>query len=81
VKALYCKNSGNLAPRNHNIIRLLQAASISIPEEYIDYPAEINTFNIEGRYPNGMIPPPTGETADYYFSRSSGVMTWLKDLL
>ena len=51
LKAHVCRNSGDIAPRLHNLTRLAGLSGITFQQEYADCLAEMNPFNIEGRYP------------------------------
>ncbi len=80
LKALVCRNTGELAPRIHNLVRLSEAAGLKLSEAQIDLLAEVNEFNIEGRYPEMLLPPPTSKEADSYISRIDEVLQWLNSL-
>jgi len=52
-KALWVKNSkDNYPPKIHNLNKLLSQAGITLAEEDETFAADINKFNIEGRYPD-----------------------------
>jgi hypothetical protein len=42
--------------------------------------AEVNEFNIEGRYSDLLMPPPTLEEARNYLRRAKGAFEWLTRL-
>jgi HEPN domain-containing protein len=66
LKAHVCRTSGALAPPIHNLVRLAEKAGVTLSGEQIDLLAEINGLNIEGRYPQHPVPPPSiGEAAEY----------------
>lgn len=44
-------------------------AKVKLSEEQIDLLADANEFNIEGRYPEMLMPPPTRAEADDYMAR------------
>jgi HEPN domain-containing protein len=54
----YCKahwvkdNSDNFPPRTHNLVRLLDATSVDLGEEDLQFLEEFNDFQLEGRYPD-----------------------------
>lgn len=52
LKALVVKNTKNQAPRIHNIRRLAELAELNFSEEEMDFLSEVNTFNMEARYPD-----------------------------
>lgn len=51
LKAHYCRANGELAPLIHNLVRLAEKAGLKFDESQLDLLAEVNEFNIEGRYP------------------------------
>ncbi len=51
LKAHVCRNSGDIAPRLHNLTRLAELSGITFQQKHTDFLAEMNPFNIEGRYP------------------------------
>ena len=52
-KALWVKNNeSNYPPKIHNLNKLLAQADIALNEEDAVFAADINKFNIEGRYPD-----------------------------
>lgn len=58
LKAHVCRQTRDLAPGIHNLVRLAELADISLRPEQIDVLAEMNAFNLESRYPELLIPPP-----------------------
>jgi hypothetical protein len=47
----------------------------------LDTLAEMNAFNVEGRYPEVLAPSPTPDEAIRYFQRAQEVFEWLMQLL
>lgn len=77
LKAKVCQTTGEIAPRIHNLVRLAQVAQLSLPETTLDLLAEMNEFNLEGRYPVPFISPiPTSEAHDYLI-KTEEVLKWL----
>lgn len=77
LKAHVCKTTVDLAPRLHNLVRLAELAGVEIPETDRDTLADMNEFNIEGRYPDVSSPAPTQEQAQGYATRAAEVLAWL----
>ena len=75
LKAHVCQATGDLAPPIHNVSRL------DIAQDNLDLFAEVNEFNIEGRYPGTSTPMPSEEEAEMYLQRIGDVLTWLKSQL
>jgi HEPN domain-containing protein len=81
LKALICKNTGDLAPRIHNLNRLIDLAGVVSNPVQTDILAEMNAFHIEGRYPETLTKRPTREEATRYMKRAEEVFRWLTKLL
>jgi len=80
LKALVCKNTNELAPPIHNLVRLAEKAGLHLTESQIDLLAEVNEFNIEGRYPEMLLPPPSRTEADAYMARIGEMLQCLNNL-
>lgn len=81
LKGHVCRQTRDLAPRIHNLVRLAELAAIKASQEQIDTLAEMNAFNLEGRYPDLLALPPTPAEAQAYLSRAEEVFQWLIHLL
>ena len=53
LKAIICQNTQDIAPRIHNLPRLSDVAGLTLNTDHADILADMNQFNIEGRYPEG----------------------------
>jgi HEPN domain-containing protein len=80
LKAQVCRHTRDLAPRIHNLVRLAELAGLPITPERIDVLAEMNAFNLEGRYPDSLAPTPTPHEARAYLDRAEEVFQWLTNL-
>lgn len=81
IKAHVCKNTNDIAPRIHNLTRLSENTSLDFEQHFNDILAELNAFNIEGRYPDSNFIPVTQEEALDYLSRAEEVSKWLMSQL
>jgi HEPN domain-containing protein len=81
LKAHVCNRTRDLAPRIHNLVRLAEIAKLELSPDQLDLIAEMNAFNIEGRYPDRALPILTMEEATTYLSRAKEVYEWLKSQL
>jgi len=70
LKAHVCKATDDLAPRIHNLIRLAVLSSLEFNPHQRDLLAELNAFNIECRYPELLLPPPTLAEARTYLKQA-----------
>ena len=80
LKAHVCRATEDLAPRVHNLVRLAEIAGLNLSEEQIDLLDDVNEFNIEGRYPEMLLSPPTRTEADDYMARIAEVLECLNSL-
>lgn len=64
----------------HNLVRLTEAAGLDITDEQRDLMADVNEFNIEGRYPEMLMPVLTQAEADRYRSQIGELLQWLNSL-
>ena len=51
LKAHVCLNTRELAPRIHNLVKLAEMGALDVSAKHRDALAEMNAFNLEGRYP------------------------------
>ena len=70
IKAHYCRATGELAPRSHNLVRLAENIGISLQPEQVDLLADMNVFNLEGRYPDLLGAAPSKAEAQEYLDRA-----------
>ena len=81
LKAHVCRQTSDLAPRLHNLVRLAELAELDLPKTCMDTLAEMNPFAIAGRYPDALSPLPTPEETRGYADRAQEVFTCLMRLL
>jgi HEPN domain-containing protein len=79
LKAHVCQATQELAPRIHNLIRLAEMAGIHLSSDQMDILAEMNAFNVEGRYPESLQAPPSFLEGEQYLTRAKEVYEWLKN--
>ena len=51
LKAFYIKNTGELPPRIHDLVRMVDMANIEFEEDTLEFMDAVNTFNISGSSP------------------------------
>jgi len=81
LKAHVCKNTGKLAPKIHNLVRLSEIARLQLKPQDIEILAEMNEFNIEGRYPVTFVPPPGKNESLEFMKKAKGMFEWLTQKL
>ncbi len=77
LKALISLRGDAPAPRIHNLIRLAEVAGLQPTEEQLNLLADMNQFNVEGRYPEVLPAAPTSAEAQDYRHRAQEILTWL----
>jgi HEPN domain-containing protein len=77
IKAHICRHTHDIAPRIHNLVKLAETAGLSLNQKQIDILAELNAFNIEGRYPDSLISPISPVEAQDCLSRAEEIYQWL----
>ena len=80
LKALVCRNSGNIAPKTHNLVRLALLAELELTDEQKDFLAIYNQYNITGRYPDVAVVEFTKEESLKRLAETMEVYTWLLEL-
>ncbi|MCU0599365.1 MAG: HEPN domain-containing protein [Desulfobacterales bacterium] len=81
LKAHICQHTNDIAPRLHNLVRLADLCGIVFTEGQKDLLAEINPFNIEGRYPEMWGAIPSCKEADILKQNAEDLFIWLKNQL
>jgi HEPN domain-containing protein len=81
LKAHICKKTEKLAPKSHNLVRLAEIAEIQLKPQDLDTLAEMNEFNLEGRYPITFVPPPTKKESQAYMKKAERIFKWLTQKL
>lgn len=79
LKALFTIHTTDIAPRIHNLIRLAELGHLELDEDHMNLLADMNQFNLEGRYPETILSAPEKEEALEYLNRSKRVMEWLSN--
>ena len=77
LKANVCRYARDHAPYIHNLLALAEIASIPLTDEQVDLLSEINSYNIEGRYPNMVSIKPVLEDARAVLSEAKVLYEWL----
>lgn len=77
LKANVCHKTNDIAPPIHNLTRLTDKARLRLTEEQQNLLAEANEFNIEGRYPELLLPVPTQDEVNNFMVRSEEIFKWL----
>ena len=78
LKALVCRATRDLAPRNHALLRLAERTGLTFSEEQSAFLARFDRYQIEGRYPDLLPPAPDIEVANQELQQSKEMFEWLR---
>lgn len=81
LNACICRQIQDLPPRIHNLSRLAELAGLLLDQTQVDTLAEMNAFNLEGRYPDVSMTPLTKKEAKSYLRQAEEVYQWLMNQL
>ena len=82
LKALVVRKTQQNAPYDHNLQRLASDASLSLDTKTQEDIADINTFNIKGRYDDFKSNFYTKATSEYtqrYVRETERILLWLRE--
>lgn len=79
IKAHIWRVREKVPPHIHNLIRLAELAELPLSDKNKKVLAEINEFNIEGRYSDLLGPPISFQDARGYLRKAKGTFEWLKN--
>ena len=80
LKAHIWRTAQKMPPHIHNLPRLAEIAGLKVDAKHRNVLAEINEFNIEGRYSDLLRPPVSFQEARGYLQRAKETFEWLKSL-
>jgi len=63
------------------LVRLAEISNLELRTDQLDILAEMNSFNIEGRYPDVLLPHPSLDEATIHIRRAEEVYLWLMNQL
>jgi len=81
LKAHVCLRTEDFAPKTHNLLRLAELAQVELTREQMDLLADMNSYQIESRYPEMLQPPPSEKEAEKVLSKAEAILSWLKNRL
>jgi HEPN domain-containing protein len=84
LKALFVKINEDYPPKTHNLMMLVKNIGLEIDETQLDLLIEVNTFNIEARYPDEKLEfyeRCTALFAEQKMNEIKGIIKWLKEKL
>jgi HEPN domain-containing protein len=81
IKALVCKQTGDIPPKIHDLIRLAELGNVALSSEQRNFLGKMNLYNIEGRYPDMAFPKPSLERTKQYLEQAREMIEWLSKKL
>lgn len=81
IKAHVCRTIGDLAPRSHNLARLVELSGVPCSVADAQFLSDMNKHNIQGRYPESYEDLPDPAEIETILTESERIYTWLHDLL
>ncbi len=77
LKAHVCRKTQAIAPLLHNLNRLAETAQLKLPDNYIDVLADMNAYNLAGRYPDQIKGGVAAEECHAKLEQCEEVLKWL----
>lgn len=81
LKALYETTLKKIAPKTHNLIYLLKASEIELPEKHLETLESLNDLSIVTRYPediDAMVKAFKRKKVEDYLKKTKELLRWLK---
>ncbi|MFH0765418.1 MAG: HEPN domain-containing protein [Calditrichota bacterium] len=78
LKALVCRTISDVPPRIHNLVKLAEYANLELTKEQKLFLTEMNSYNIEGRYPEILGTEPSLDIAKNLFPTTKEFCKWLE---
>ena len=78
LKAHVVKASGQIPPKSHNLIHLLDLSNIEFGESNEDFLGILMKYQLEGRYPDYNPVIPVKEKVLEYMNKSKEMLIWLE---
>ncbi|MBF0132639.1 MAG: HEPN domain-containing protein [Magnetococcales bacterium] len=77
LKAHITRTTDAPPPKSHNLVQLMQCAGLSLTQEWLGLFRVLNSYCMEGRYPDQVAPPPVPQRAREIFQQAEEVRKWL----
>ncbi|MDP8240381.1 MAG: HEPN domain-containing protein [Candidatus Hatepunaea meridiana] len=79
LKAFVVRQTNEIPPYIHNLVRLVEIAKLNIGPERLDFLRKFNIFQLEGRYPDYTPGPLDIKIARERLSEAEETLKWLTD--
>jgi HEPN domain-containing protein len=81
LKAHVVKHTQDVPPRIHDLLRLVKLAGLDIPDLHMRYLARIQSYCLEGRYPDLQPAPPSETETKNELLETRKIYLWLDNQL
>jgi HEPN domain-containing protein len=81
LKAHVVKQTEEIPPRTHNLLRLVELGSLPIDERTTEQMGALMVYQMEGRYPLQSTSKPSGQFAEDLLNWVKTTIIWLKNQL
>jgi len=81
LKAHVVKLTADVPPRIHNLTLLATRANLNLKPIQVQVLADMNEFNIQGRYPDYPSPRLTAKITERYMMQTKELLLWLRNQL
>lgn len=81
IKAHFVKQTGEYAPKSHNLFFLNEKAMLNFSEDEYVFLGILMKYQLEGRYPDYNPDVPSIETVQNYIQQTKQLFEWLKKTL
>lgn len=81
LKAHVCRATKDLAPRTHALLRLAELSQLWVSPEQRLFLSEFDRYQMEGRYPEDLISPPSPEEGRVQLEKAREMFQWLMQQL
>ena len=81
IKACVVAATRDLAPRNHDLLFLIERANLALPQPRRDFMGRVQMYCMEGRYPNEGPPPTDAQAVATDIDNAAETIRWLTSQL
>ena len=78
LKAHVTRQTKDVPPRTHNLVRLAEIANIKLDSERVEFLREFGIYQLEGRYPDSEQVSVDSDIVRDEISRAKEMLIWLK---
>lgn len=78
LKSLVCRATNGLAPKSHNLVILARRTGSSVEQDMMEFLADMDRFNLAGRYPDARTPSLPEADANALMSKVAEVLECLR---